>query len=708
MSHRKKIAILGGGAGALSAAFGLTRREGSRDRFEITVYQRGFRLGGKGASGRNRRAAQRIEEHGLHFWIGSYENAFSMIRACYDELARPAGAPLATWRDAFVPCTTGGVGEMSRGRWGVWLDEFRPNGRVPGDGGELFTIGDTLVEIAEIVLLGVTILLGPKGRIAKLVEGLGGALSSLARDASERLGDARDLLCSFIDWRRLAGGAPSSLRAAAATIAGLVDALFARAEPLFAERESVRHLFIIIDVFATCFRGIAKDGVLFDGFGVIEHWDLRAWLSHHGARKMTSESALVRGTYDFVFADAPGATLGAGTILRFMSRMVLDYRGAIFWKMQAGMGDVVFAPMYEVLRRRGVRFEFFHAVTRLGVARGERAIDVIEIDRQARLRGGADEYHPLIDVKGLPCWPSEPLYDQLEDGAALEEGWRSKGYDLESQWSAWPAASKRVLERGRDFDLVVLGVPIGVVPHIARELVDADPAWKRMIEEVPTAPTIALQLWLRDDLRDLGWLGPRTVIDAYAKPFSTWADMSHLIDREAWESVADKPRTIAYLCGRAPDVDLPRAAGAADWLGAQSALVRREASAWLDAYAGPLWPLATRVGAPDALDYAALVDPEGRSGVARLDAQYERLNVDPSERYTLAPSGSVQHRLRPDASGFDNLYLAGDWTRTGIDLGCVESAVASGLQASRAISGHPETVFGERDITLPRITPRVK
>ena len=26
------------------------------------------------------------------------------------------------------------------------------------------------------------------------------------------------------------------------------------------------------------------------------------------------------------------------------------------------MGDVVFAPYYEVLRRRGVRFEFFHRV----------------------------------------------------------------------------------------------------------------------------------------------------------------------------------------------------------------------------------------------------------------------------------------------------------------------------------------------------------
>ena len=34
--------------------------------------------------------------------------------------------------------------------------------------------------------------------------------------------------------------------------------------------------------------------------------------------------------------------------------MFFTYRGALFWKMRAGMGDVVFAPFYEVLKRRGV------------------------------------------------------------------------------------------------------------------------------------------------------------------------------------------------------------------------------------------------------------------------------------------------------------------------------------------------------------------
>ena len=50
----------------MSAAFALTNTEALRQRFEVTIYQYGWRLGGKGASGRNARYGQRIEEHGLH------------------------------------------------------------------------------------------------------------------------------------------------------------------------------------------------------------------------------------------------------------------------------------------------------------------------------------------------------------------------------------------------------------------------------------------------------------------------------------------------------------------------------------------------------------------------------------------------------------------------------------------------------------------
>ena len=48
---KKKVAILGGGVGGMTAAFDLTNDPDWKDRFdEITVYQLGWRLGGKGAS----------------------------------------------------------------------------------------------------------------------------------------------------------------------------------------------------------------------------------------------------------------------------------------------------------------------------------------------------------------------------------------------------------------------------------------------------------------------------------------------------------------------------------------------------------------------------------------------------------------------------------------------------------------------------------
>ena len=82
MTARKQVAILGGGAGSMTAAFYLSNTAEMRARFDVTVYQMGWRLGGKGANGRRADAAQRIEEHGLHVWGGFYANAFRTVREC--------------------------------------------------------------------------------------------------------------------------------------------------------------------------------------------------------------------------------------------------------------------------------------------------------------------------------------------------------------------------------------------------------------------------------------------------------------------------------------------------------------------------------------------------------------------------------------------------------------------------------------------------
>ena len=67
--------------------------------------------------------------------------------------------------------------------------------------------------------------------------------------------------------------------------------------------------------------------------------------------------------------------------------------------MTAGMGDAIMAPIYEVLRKRGVTFRFFHAVTVLSASVDAGAVDRIDIVRQVDI--GDAEYCPLWDVAGL-------------------------------------------------------------------------------------------------------------------------------------------------------------------------------------------------------------------------------------------------------------------------------------------------------------------
>ena len=143
------------------------------------------------------------------------------------------------------------------------------------------------------------------------------------------------------------------------------------------------------------------------------------------------------------------------------------------------------------------------------------------------------------------------------------------------------------------------------------------------------------------------------------------------------------PRSLQYVCGPMPgeayrqppeDRSVPDAAHAE----AMATLVD-----WLETRAGALWPGART---PDGgFDWTVLHAPPGTDGPDRLAGQYVRANIDPSERYVLSLPGTARHRLAADGSGFAHLVLAGDWTRTEWNVGCIEAAVQSGLNAGRAV-----------------------
>ena len=452
--------------------------------------------------------------------------------------------------------------------------------------------------------------------------------------------------------------------------------------------DEVRRTWYLVDILIACARGVLRDGIIVhpDGLDALDHYEFRDWLTRHGCSDESANCTLIRTVvYDLAFAyedGDPGRPLcSAATALRGLARMFFTYRGSIAWKMRAGMGDAVFAPMYECLKARGVKFKFFHRVDALHLSDDQTRIASIDVNVQADLAAGNNEYSPLVNIKDLSCWPAGPLTEQLQDVPA-----DVSPAEFESFWSQRKGRSI-TLHDGVDYDEVVMGIAIGSFPYICQELIEADPQWRLMVSEVATVYTQAFQLWLSEELDELGPEWPQATVGGYLEPFDTYADMAQLIDREDWQ---DAVKGIAYFCNVMPtpqgiparnDVNLPRDANDA---------VKNNALDFLDRSMLPLWPGAVD-RYPTEFRWSLLVgSAPATTGRARFDSQFWRANVDPSERYVLSIPGTARFRLAPGDSGFANLFLAGDWTKCGLNAGCVEAAVTSGMLASHAMRGFPE------------------
>lgn len=666
-----RVAILGGGAGGIATAFELTATPELREQYEVTVYQRGWRLGGKGASGRNQQRGQRIEEHGLHMWMGFYEQAFQVMQRCYNEWKKTPDNPFQNWTDAFKPEPQITLQERVADAWVTWDIACPLLPGQPGDGHRL-----TLPELAVAAF-------------DWLIANLGKGSHPAHQQARQHLRAARDSAAK-------ATLAPHHHAKAVGALNQARETWEKAPEPGAGDHDH-RRLAMLIDLGLAVARGLLVDILLHGekGFARIDDTEFRDWLAAHGAHAETTWSAPVRSLYTLGFAfadgraDAAHASAAAGVALRVLLDIAFQCKGSTLWQMQAGMGDTVFGPFFEVLRDRGVRFQFFHRVTGLELTRTKTFIERIQLSRQVRLR--AAPYQPLVPVGGLPCWPSEPQWDQIENGEAIARDLRETGLTLESAWCRLPDEEPVTLELGRDFDLVVLAIPVGALATLTPQLREASEAWTVMTEKVSTVATQAFQLWCTAPLDRLGWLSGPTVQTTYAEPFDTWAVMSRLLAREEWPP-ANAPKSLHYFCGALADDVFPPPLDDPTFPLRQALRVRDGAVAWLDAAAGHLWPRAVGKGPSAGFDWSLLADPSSSRGVSRFDSQYWRANVDPSERYVLSVPGSTRFRLPAGESGFANLYLAGDWTATRLSSGCIESAVESGMDAARAICGSPALV----------------
>lgn len=668
----------------MACAFDLTRPE-LEGRYEVTVYQQGWRLGGKGASGRG--AYGRIEEHGLHVWMGFYENAFGLMRDAYEELGRdPSTCPISTIDDAFSPAHEIGVAQPTlQGDWAVWSTVFPPLAGSPGTPlrgtgrdhpfswqGYFHRATQVMSRLFRLAS-GLESFDGPSGRGTESLFAAGvGFVDSHVAILQNHLGTIARVLESGLTE-------PSSaLPELTKQIIVALDHVRTRnVRDPHRQRASE-----VLEVLVVSVVGAIRSGAIVDpeGFDALDCYDFREFLQIYGASDAAVDSPFVRGLYSLMFAyedgDASRPRTAAGQALRGCLRMFFTYRGSLFWKMAAGMGDVVFAPLYEVLVARGVRFEFFHRLRDVGMSepdeRGARHVASLAFARQARVHG---PYAPLVDVEGVPSWPAEPRWDLLVDG----QRHRAEGRRFESSEDD-RSVEERVLRVERDFDLCVLAVGLGEVPVVCRSILEIDRRWARMVTEVKTVATQAMQLWLREPMSGVGWEKGPVTITAFEPPFDTWADMTHLIERESWPANA-MPQSIAYFCNVLDERVIVRGMTTEQ----ADALVERHGRDFVAHQLPALWP-----GILDErgrVREGALIDPRG--GADPLSAQYYRANISRSERYTLSLPGTPQYRISPLDRTYDNLAIAGDWTSCGLNLGCVESAVMSGRLAAHAISGFP-------------------
>ena len=768
----QKIAVLGGGIASLSTVFELTSQPGWNALYDITVYQSGWRLGGKGASGRTMETPEgaseplyRIQEHGLHIFFGFYENAFRLMKQCYDELGEDG--PIASIEDAFKPHHFVVLEEHFQGRWVHWPFDFPANKLRPWEGGGEFSLWEHIRTILKLMYDGfqglntsqttaVTSPTSPAQAVTQWLEGIAKqidigvdafqvtsqtaflnlsnqllpflvrdpqqgwkVLESAFRETGQTLNDLdlnseSSFLYLAYKFAQLLPENPRLHRPEQhSIILQLLDRFrqraIARFHQITPQDDNTFRLLTLLDLGFAHIRGLIADGIVFGkSLDSLDEWDYREWLRHHGARESSIDSAFIRVLHGLVYAFPEGniqqPRLAAGVAIRIFMTVLFQYNGAIMWKMQGGMGDIIFAPLYKVLKRRGVKFKFFHKVENLKLSADQQSIEAIQISRQvnlkANLKNHQGHYDPLIRVKGMLCWPSEPLYDQIVDEEA--ELLKKEHINLESFWTTWQDTGEPLsLQAGKDFDLVILGISLGALPFICKELIAANPRWQNMVSAVKTVTTQGGQLWLKPNLKQLGWTASSPVVGSYVEPLDTYADMSYLIEKENWPS-AQYPYNLAYFTGVIADPGIPDPSHH-EFPSLVQQQINQQTFNFLQNQIGHLWPKSTTAENPQGLDWDLLMDLQNQTGEKRFHSQYWRVNIDPSERYILSVPGSTKYRLRTDESGFSNLYLTGDWINNSYNSGCVEATVMAGMQAARAILqqqfkvSYNKPIVGEND-----------
>ena len=290
-------------------------------------------------------------------------------------------------------------------------------------------------------------------------------------------------------------------------------------------------------------------------------------------------------------------------------------------------------------------------------------------------RRRAATYEPLVRVGGLPGFPS-PAVDQLDAPAGIADA------PLESHFCDWPDAETRVSRHGRDFDVLVLAISIGMAPVVCARA-DRGPA------------RVAGDGRAHHDDRDAGLpaLAARgravaRLARARTRPSAPTRALQHV----GLDAPADRRRGVARRRPAGHDrLLLRRAAGrlAARRPGQSTSPASGRACARTPSTSSSTGsPTCCRARRPTGRSAGSCCAvATGTTAAARSTPSSASPTPTPPTATCSARRGATRYRLRADESGYDNLFLAGDWTDSGLNAGCIEAAVLSGLQAANAVAG---------------------
>jgi hypothetical protein len=429
---------------------------------------------------------------------------------------------------------------------------------------------------------------------------------------------------------------------------------------------------------------------------------------------VTVNSALITTWYDAVIAYEHGnkekANTSAGVCVHAMLRSLLTYKGAFAYQMRAEVGDSYIAPIVRALELLNVKFHFYHRVKQVVTDARSREVTRIVLARQSNEPCNGAEF---IDVevwkKGRvvgtrKAWPAAPLRPiDTKPGEPPIDSYYS------TRETGRITLNRRTVpgdENSGDFDFVVSALPIGVVDDVlvdegGQRLSAVPGRWKDCHTHVQSTESQAIRMWFSVPLgpqkvrgKSLGWRHDPPILSGYKWPHSTYEDNSQAVDVHGFPE-GEELHAIGTVFG--PLETGPHDVRSIAHEKAQRAHAERAAAEFMNKGMLELWPgLESPLGSKQ-VDWSCFVDLTGEQGPLRFKWQHVSVNVGPTEAYVMCFHKTLKHRLRADESGFRNLYLAGDWTRNGVDVGTVEGAVISGLKAAQAISGVENPIVGRYD-----------